>query len=184
MQRNIGLHLHLHIVWCLEERCERTCGFAGNSLIWSTCIWSLDTYFNQSPIYHLYVFIFRNFIPSKILSSNVISHNFIFNAKAIFRSWEFYRSHPFAGNRQSVHIVNFPAGHTCSYRSSGHMMIYLVFPLFASLQFACCLYTPPLSPPPLFLQVFVMWCTASFCLIVTDLKNYCSYCTKNILAHT
>ena len=52
-------------------------------------------------------FVCRNFIPSKILSSNIISCNFIYNAIGIFQSQEFYRSHLLAGNKQSIHIVIF-----------------------------------------------------------------------------
>ena len=124
------------------------------------------------------VLFFENFIPSKILSSNIISCNFNFNAKAILRSWEFYRSHPFAGNRQSVHIVSFPAGHTRSHRCAGHTMIIhvpCISPFFCIMTICMLLVYPPFFL--LHVQVFVM-CTASFCLIVTDLKNYCSYCTK------
>ena len=60
-------------------------------------------------------FICQNFIPSKILSSNFISCNLIYNPNGIFKSWEFYRSCPSAGNKQRVHIVSFPAGRTHSH---------------------------------------------------------------------
>ena len=55
------------------------CRFAGNSTtLPGACVWSLDTYFNQSPIYRLQTcFICQHFIPRKILSSNIISCNFI-----------------------------------------------------------------------------------------------------------
>ena len=68
-------------------------------------------------------FICRNFIPSKILSSNIISYNVIHNANGIFKSWEFYRLCPFARNKQSVHIVSFLAGHARSRRSARHTTI-------------------------------------------------------------
>ena len=65
-------------------------------------------------------FIGRNFIPSKILSSNIISYNFINNANGIFKLWGFYRSCPSAGNKQSIHVVSFPAGRTRSRPSARH----------------------------------------------------------------
>ena len=37
-----------------------------------------------------------------------------------FKLWEFYLSHPFARNKQSVHIVSVPAGRTHSLRFAGH----------------------------------------------------------------
>ena len=41
------------------------------------CIWNFDTYFTLSPIYITFArFICQNFIPSKILSSNIISLQF------------------------------------------------------------------------------------------------------------
>ena len=55
-------------------------------------------------------FICQNVIPSKILSSNIIFCIFMSNANGIFKLWEFYHSHPFAGNKQSIYIVCFPAG--------------------------------------------------------------------------
>ena len=88
------------------------------------CVWSLDTYFNLLPINTLYVyFMCRNFIPSKILSSNIYPANFIYNANRIFTSWEFYCSHPSARNKQSVHIVSFPVRCKHSHPSAGHTTI-------------------------------------------------------------
>ena len=46
-------------------------------------------------------FIRRNYIASQILSSKIISWNFICNAKGIFKSWECYCSRPFAGNKHA-----------------------------------------------------------------------------------
>ena len=62
----------------------------------------------------------RNFIPNKILSPNIISCNIIYSANGNFKSWAFYRSCPSAGNKQSVHIVSFPSGRTCSCPSAGY----------------------------------------------------------------
>ena len=68
-------------------------------------------------------FICRTFIPMKILASNIISCNSIYDANGMFKSWGFYRSHPSASNKQSVHIVRFP-GCRCSCPSVGHTAIY------------------------------------------------------------
>ena len=57
-------------------------------------VWSLDTLFNLSPIYN---FIYQNLIPRKVMSSNIISCNFIYNFAGILKSWEFYRLCPSAG---------------------------------------------------------------------------------------
>ena len=46
-------------------------------------------------------FICRNFIPSRILSSNIISCNFIYNDNGIFKSWEFYHSCPLPGTSKA-----------------------------------------------------------------------------------
>ena len=93
-----------------------------------TCLWSLDTYMYMylSPITNLsfVCFIFRHFIPSKILSSNSIPCNFIYNTNGKFKLWEFYHSHPFAGNKQSALIVSFTVGRMRSCRSAGHTTIY------------------------------------------------------------
>ena len=48
--------------------CPGTCVLPG------ACVLSFDTYFNPMPINHYYVF--ETFIPSKILSSSIISCNF------------------------------------------------------------------------------------------------------------
>ena len=50
-----------------------------------------------------------NFIPSKVLSLNIISCNSIYNANRSFKLWEFYRSRSSAGNKQIMHIVSFSA---------------------------------------------------------------------------
>ena len=54
-------------------------------------VWSLDTYCNPSAIYHLHVLFVEISYQSKILSSNIISCKFIYNANEIFKLWEFYR---------------------------------------------------------------------------------------------
>ena len=74
----------------------------------------------------LHFLIGRNFIPSKILSSNNISCNFIFNANWIFKSLTFYRSHPSAGNKQSIHIVSFPAGCMRSRPAGSWLCIFFI----------------------------------------------------------
>ena len=88
---------------CPAEQHERTGPFAGNS---SARRMSL-----KSSHQH---------IPSKILSSNIISYNFIYNVNGIFESLDFNCSRPSAGTKQSVHIVSFPARHTHARPSAGH----------------------------------------------------------------
>ena len=88
------------------------------------CVWSLDAYFNLSPINHLYVLFVQMSYQAIFFSSNIISCNFIYNANGIFKLWEFYRSRPSARNKQSVHIVSFPAGRTHSCPSARHTTIY------------------------------------------------------------
>ena len=65
-------------------------------------------------------FICQNCLPRKILSSNIISCNFIYNVNGILKSWEFHRLHPSVGKKQSIHIVSFPARCTRSRPSAGH----------------------------------------------------------------
>ena len=75
-----------HFVWCSEERRERNVLFCREFIVLPGACF--NTYFNSAPIYHLYIYsICRNFIPSQILSSNIISSfilKFIYNAKGIF----------------------------------------------------------------------------------------------------
>ena len=73
----------------------------------------LDTYFDLSPINHLYISICRNFIRSKILSSN-ISCSFIYNANGMFTCREFHRSCPSAGNKKIFTLSVFLLG-ACVY---------------------------------------------------------------------
>ena len=87
---------------------------------------NLDTSYNtlQHPIYHLYVLFCQNFIPSKILSSNIISCNLIYNASKMF----FITDNPSAGNKQNAHIVNFSAGHMVTVRNNKYLysILYVV----------------------------------------------------------
>ena len=98
-------------VGCPAEWHKRTHHFAGNS---SFC--QVHAFQVWTPIASLsfVCFICQKFIPSKILSSNIISCHFTYNANGMFQLWEFYHLHPSAGNKQSVHIVSFPAGRTRS----------------------------------------------------------------------
>ena len=64
------------------------------------------------PIANLYVFYLSKCHTKQDFSSDIISLNFIYNPKLLMgflKSLEFYHSHPSAGNKQSVHIVSFPA---------------------------------------------------------------------------
>ena len=91
----------------------------------------------------LVCFICRNFIPSEILSSNIYIMQFICSANGIFKSWEFYRSRPSSGKKQSVHIVSFPAWHMHSHPSAGHTMIY-----YCKFSSTCSLWDFPEQMPP------------------------------------
>ena len=51
-------------------------------------------------------FLFKYLYPEILLCNHIV----------IFKSWEFYCSHPFAGNEQSVHIVSFPC-QACAFTS-------------------------------------------------------------------
>ena len=77
---------------------------------------------NLSFVIVCFIVICQNCTPSKILSSNIISCNFIYNANGIFKSWEFYHSRPSAGNKKSVHIISFLDGRTWR-TCAGHTMI-------------------------------------------------------------
>ena len=112
------------ITGCLEEWRESTCRFARNS---SFCQVHAFDVLTPTSTYHQFIicmFICRNFIPSTILSSNIISCNYICSANGIFKLWEFYHSCPSARNKQSVHIVSLPAWRTRSHRSAGHITKY------------------------------------------------------------
>ena len=75
-------------------------------------VWSLDTCFNQSPIYHLYVLKVKiSYTKQDFVFKYHILHKFIYYASGIFKSWEFYRSCLSARKQQGIHIVSFPAGH-------------------------------------------------------------------------
>ena len=77
----------------LAEQCECRHHFAGNSSFSQAHAFQILT-----PIANLALlyFMYQNFIPSKILYSNIISCSFIYNANGIFKLWAFYRSRPFA----------------------------------------------------------------------------------------
>ena len=69
-----------------QTRRERNASFCRELIVLpGACVWSLDTYFNLSPIHHFVGFLCRNFIPSKALYSNIISCDFIDNANGIFQ---------------------------------------------------------------------------------------------------
>ena len=83
------------------------------------CVWSLDTYFIWSPIYHLFI-LFVEISHQTRLCLQITQHAIVFyNANGIFKLLGFCRSRPSAGNEQSVHFVSFPAGRMHS-RPAGH----------------------------------------------------------------
>ena len=71
------------------------------------CVWSLDTYI-PLPIYHFYV-LFVDISYQAWFCLQISSPAILFdNVNGMFKS-EFYCSCPSAGNKQSIHIINFPA---------------------------------------------------------------------------
>ena len=81
----------------------------------AACTWSLDTYCILSPIYHLHVYLLKFHINQGFVFIYHILH-FYLQWCWIFNLWEFYHSHPSAGNKQSVFllglkkkILNFPS---------------------------------------------------------------------------
>ena len=95
-----------------------------------TCVWSLDTYFKLSPIYHLYgmfylyMFICWNVIPRKILSSNIISYKFEFTMLVGFLNCVKFIVHALLPGTSKAFTVSFPAGHTRRHPSAGHTAIF------------------------------------------------------------
>ena len=88
------------IIYRVPGRTTWTQRSAGNSFCQAHAFQSghlLQLITNSSFVW----FIGQNFIASQILSSKIISWNFICNAKGIFKSWECYRSQPFAGNKHA-----------------------------------------------------------------------------------
>ena len=71
------------------------------------CVWSLDTYSNLSPIYHLYVFFVAISYHARFCFQ-ISCPAMLFNANGNFKSWEFYCPCPSVRSKQSVHIVSFP----------------------------------------------------------------------------
>ena len=72
-------------------------GFAANSLFCKVhaCV-CLDTYFNLSPRFQLDVLYIKISYQARFCLQIIISCSFIYNPNGIFKSWVFYRSHPFA----------------------------------------------------------------------------------------
>ena len=66
--------------------------------------------YHQFIIYILYLSKFQS--KQDFVFKYHILHFCLYNANGIFKSWLFYCSRPFAGNKQSVHIISFPVGHT------------------------------------------------------------------------
>ena len=102
-----GKSLH-SIIGCRAEQRERMHRFAGKWLFCQSHAFEFLTPTSSYRQLSFACFICRNFIPSKILSSNIISYNFIYNANGMFKLWELYCSHPFAGIKHSLHMRAIP----------------------------------------------------------------------------
>ena len=91
------------------------------------CIWSLSTLtstYRQFIICLLLcLFVKISYHPDFVFKYHILQ---LYNMLMGFLNHgRFYHSCPFAGNKQSVHIVSFPAGRTSSHHSAGHTMIQL-----------------------------------------------------------
>ena len=86
---------------------------------------TFDTCFTLSLIYHLYVlFVWISYFYTKqnlVLKYHILQ--LYYNGNRIVKLWEFYRSHPSAGNKQSLHIYSFSALRMRSRPSAGHTTI-------------------------------------------------------------
>ena len=130
--------MYFHIIGCPDEWSERMHSFAGNSSFCQAHEFEVLTPTSTYCQFLSFVcFICQSFIPSKILSSNIISCN-VYYTNRIFKSWEFYHSCPSAGNNQSVHIDSFAARHMRSHPSAGHTTVYV----FMTVIFSSILCSP------------------------------------------
>ena len=71
--------------------CRKTGALMVLTVLPGTCVWSLDTYFNLSPIYHLYVLFVEISYQARFVFKNH-TLQFIYIAHRIYKSWEFYHS--------------------------------------------------------------------------------------------
>ena len=85
--------LNNDIVWCSVERCEHTHRSVGNLSFCQMHAFEVSTptatYPNLSSLSSFYQFSLSNVIPSKNLSSNIISCHFIYSANGFFNCWSF-----------------------------------------------------------------------------------------------
>ena len=89
---------------------------------------TFDTCFtlHVSLIYHLYVlFVWISY--QARFGLKISYPAIIYNGNRIVKLWEFYRSHPSAGNKQSLHIVSFSALRMRSRLSAGHTTTCTLF---------------------------------------------------------
>ena len=126
----------INIVGCPEERHKCLHSFAGNSSFCQAHAFEVLTPTSTYRQGIICMFYLSKFIPSNILSSNVIFCNFVYNANGIFKSWEFYRSLPFAGNKCSIHVflpgayVHVILPGTCRHRqlrARRALLLYIVY---------------------------------------------------------
>ena len=88
------------------------------------CVWSLDIYFNLSPIYHLYVLFVKISYQARFYLQ--ISYPAIlFTMLRGFLNHGSYIIHVLMPGTSKVFTVSaFPVGHARSHRSAGHIMIF------------------------------------------------------------
>ena len=116
------LHLNRFLIFirCPEERHECRRRFAGNSLFWQAHAFEVLAPTSTYRWFIICVFYLSKFHTKQGFVFNIIFYN---SASGIFELWEFYHSHPFAWNKQNLHIASFPASCTCSHHSAGHTTI-------------------------------------------------------------
>ena len=96
-----------------------------------TCIWSLATYINLSPMYNMHVLSVKiSYQAWFCIQISYLAILFSYNVNGIFKPGEFYHSRPSAGNKRSVHTVSFPAGHMHLHPSAGHITIHIAIYMY------------------------------------------------------
>ena len=91
------------------------------------CVWSHNTYFNLSPIYHMYVFFVKIPYQARFCLQISYSSNFIYNANGIFKLWEFLSVMPFCRKQAKHSACQFSCrAHTIT-SFTGYTMVNLLY---------------------------------------------------------
>ena len=104
-------------MWTHTSFCQKLIVLLG------TCVWSLDTYFNLSPLNHLCV-LFVEILYQARFCLQISYPAILFTMQmGLLNPGSFIIHALLPGNKQSVHIVSFPAGRMHSHPSAGHTTI-------------------------------------------------------------